>query len=151
MRNLKMIGLTAGVPDVCICHPTSYYHGMFIEFKSAIGKVSDTQKEMLYRLKKRNYKCVVCYSTGEAINAVIDYLKDFAAQADFTGRVGGRPCKMTASKTESAKKLLASGTSPKDVAHSLGISVPTLYRWIPAPRKEAVRKRTKKQLSLDCS
>jgi hypothetical protein len=39
---------------------------------------------------------------------------------------------MTISKIESAKKLLASGSLPKDIAHNLGISIPTLYRWIPA-------------------
>ena len=48
------------------------------------------------------------------------------------GRKGGRKPKMTASKIESAKKLLASGVPPKDVAKNLGVSVPTLYRWVPA-------------------
>ena len=48
------------------------------------------------------------------------------------GRTGGRKPKMTVSKIESAKKLLASGVPPKDVAKNLGVSVPTLYRWIPA-------------------
>jgi len=48
------------------------------------------------------------------------------------GRVGGRKRIMTDSKIKSAKKLLASGMLPKDVAADLGISVPTLYRWIPA-------------------
>jgi DNA invertase Pin-like site-specific DNA recombinase len=48
------------------------------------------------------------------------------------GRIGGRKRKMTDSKIESAKKLLANGVSPKDVAENLGISIPTLYRWIPA-------------------
>lgn len=48
------------------------------------------------------------------------------------GRIGGRKRKMTDSKIESAKKLLSSGVTPKDVADNLGISIPTLYRWIPA-------------------
>ena len=39
---------------------------------------------------------------------------------------------MTDSKIQSARKLLASGTPPKEVAKNLGVSVPTLYRWIPA-------------------
>ena len=48
------------------------------------------------------------------------------------GRKGGRKRKMTDSKIESARKLLASGVPPKDVARNLGVSVPTLYRWVPA-------------------
>jgi len=48
------------------------------------------------------------------------------------GRKGGRKRQMTESKIESAKKLLANGVPPRDVAKNLGVSVPTLYRWIPA-------------------
>ena len=50
----------------------------------------------------------------------------------ISGRKGGRKPKMTDSKIESAKKLLASGVPPKDVAKNLGVSIPTLYRWVPA-------------------
>lgn len=48
------------------------------------------------------------------------------------GRTGGRRRRMTDSKIVSAKKLLANGIPPRDVAKDLGVSVPTLYRWIPA-------------------
>lgn len=48
------------------------------------------------------------------------------------GRKGGRKPKMTDSKIESAKKLLSSGVPPKEVAKNLGVSVSTLYRWLPA-------------------
>jgi DNA invertase Pin-like site-specific DNA recombinase len=48
------------------------------------------------------------------------------------GRRGGRKRQMTDSKIKSAKKLLTSGVPPRDVANNLGVSVPTLYRWIPA-------------------
>jgi len=48
------------------------------------------------------------------------------------GRKGGRKPKMTDSKIESARKLLASGIPPRDVARNLGVSIPTLYRWMPA-------------------
>ncbi|MBA2710463.1 MAG: recombinase family protein [Tatlockia sp.] len=54
------------------------------------------------------------------------------AAAKAKGRIGGRKRKMTQSKIESAKQLLSSGSLPKDVAQNLGISVPTLYRWVPA-------------------
>lgn len=50
------------------------------------------------------------------------------------GRIGGRKRLMTKSKIESAKKLLESGTAPRDVAKNLGVSIPTLYRWLPASR-----------------
>ncbi len=53
------------------------------------------------------------------------------------GRVGGRKRAMTESKLESAKKLLASGEVPRDVAANLGVSLPTLYRWIPASERES--------------
>jgi len=48
------------------------------------------------------------------------------------GRVGGRKRVMTKSKLDSAKKLLNSGVSAKEVAKDLGVSLATLYRWIPA-------------------
>jgi DNA invertase Pin-like site-specific DNA recombinase len=48
------------------------------------------------------------------------------------GRKGGRKREMTESKIDSARKLLASGIPPKEVAKNLGVSVPTLYRWVPA-------------------
>ncbi len=51
------------------------------------------------------------------------------------GRIGGRKRTMTDSKLQSAKKLLADGVLPKDVAHDLGVSVPTLYRWLPASER----------------
>ncbi len=39
---------------------------------------------------------------------------------------------MTDSKIESAKKLLAAGMPPRDVAENLGVSIQALYRWVPA-------------------
>ena len=39
---------------------------------------------------------------------------------------------MTENKVQAAKNLFAQGMLPKDVAQNLEISVPTLYRWIPA-------------------
>jgi DNA invertase Pin-like site-specific DNA recombinase len=48
------------------------------------------------------------------------------------GRRGGRKRQMTDSKIETVKKLLANGVPPRDVAHNLGVSIPTLYRWVPA-------------------
>lgn len=48
------------------------------------------------------------------------------------GRRGGRKPVMTEQKVAAARKLLAGATSPREVAESLGVSVATLYRWVPA-------------------
>ncbi|MGI4829121.1 MAG: helix-turn-helix domain-containing protein, partial [Janthinobacterium lividum] len=48
------------------------------------------------------------------------------------GRTGGRKRLMTENKVKAAKKLLASGVPSRDVASNLGVSIPTLYRWVPA-------------------
>ena len=54
------------------------------------------------------------------------------------GRKGGRKPKMTDSKIESAKKLLASGVPPKDVAKNLGVSIPTCTAGCQPPRTLSV-------------
>jgi DNA invertase Pin-like site-specific DNA recombinase len=54
------------------------------------------------------------------------------AAARRRGRVGGRKRRMTPGKVESARKLLKGGMAPRDVAENLGVSIPTLYRWVPA-------------------
>jgi DNA invertase Pin-like site-specific DNA recombinase len=54
------------------------------------------------------------------------------AAARRRGRVGGRKRRMTPGKVESARKLLRSGMAPREVAQSLSVSIPTLYRWLPA-------------------
>ena len=48
------------------------------------------------------------------------------------GRMVGRKRRMTPSKIESAKHLLGGGMPPREVAKNLGVSIPTLYRWVPA-------------------
>lgn len=65
---------------------------------------------------------------------IVERTKAGLEAARKLGRRGGRKRKMTDSKLESAKKLLESGIPPKDVAKDLGISIPTLYRWLPASK-----------------
>jgi DNA invertase Pin-like site-specific DNA recombinase len=71
--------------------------------------------------------------TVERTRAGLEVARFSAGEATLTlGRVGGRKRKMTDSKLESARRLLAAGVPVKDVAKNLGVSVPTLYRWLPA-------------------
>ena len=53
-----------------------------------------------------------------------------AAARQF-GRMPGRKRLMTESKVVSARKLLDNGTPRREVAEHLGVSLPTLYRWVP--------------------
>ena len=52
------------------------------------------------------------------------------------GRRGGRTPRMTESKLILAKQKLANGLSFRDAAEAIGVSVATLYRWIPASKVE---------------
>jgi DNA invertase Pin-like site-specific DNA recombinase len=63
---------------------------------------------------------------------IIERTRAGLAVARALGRKGGRKRTMTDSKIDSAKKLLSSGVPPRDVAKDLGVSLATLYRWIPA-------------------
>jgi DNA invertase Pin-like site-specific DNA recombinase len=63
---------------------------------------------------------------------IVERTKAGLEAAKKLGRKGGRKRKMTDSKIKSAKKLLENGIPPKDVANNLGISIATLYRWVPA-------------------
>ena len=63
---------------------------------------------------------------------MVERTKAGLAVARELGRVGGRKRKMTPSKIIAAKNLFSQGMPVRDVADNLEISVPTLYRWIPA-------------------
>ncbi len=54
------------------------------------------------------------------------------------GRVGGRKTVMTPRRIDAARKLLASGTPARVIAITIGVSVATLYRHLPAPVQEAI-------------
>jgi DNA invertase Pin-like site-specific DNA recombinase len=63
---------------------------------------------------------------------IIERTRAGLAAAKCQGRVGGRKRQMTDNKVHAAKKLLVAGTPPREVAQTLGVSIPTLYRWLPA-------------------
>ena len=51
------------------------------------------------------------------------------------GRIGGRKRKMTDSKISAAKRLIQESVPTREVAKNLGVSIPTLYRWLPASHR----------------
>nr|WP_269078206.1 MULTISPECIES: helix-turn-helix domain-containing protein [Sphingomonadaceae] len=51
--------------------------------------------------------------------------------------LGGRKRVMTPRRIEAAGKLLAFGMSAGEIAPTIGVSIATLYRHLPAPMQEA--------------
>ncbi|HPB27764.1 MAG TPA: recombinase family protein [bacterium] len=67
---------------------------------------------------------------------IVERTRAGLAAAKKQGRAGGRRRRMTETKVNAARKLLADGMSPRDVAQNLGVSIPTLYRWLPAAESQ---------------
>lgn len=73
--NLKRQGVKAGVPDLCLPVARKNYHGLYIEMKSAKGKVSEKQEEWIDALLKNGYLAIVCHSFTDASNLITQYLE----------------------------------------------------------------------------
>jgi hypothetical protein len=71
---LKNEGVIAGISDLFLMSPNKTHHGMFIELKSAKGKLSEQQKYFLEQAKAKGYAACVCYSFEEAQAAINNYL-----------------------------------------------------------------------------
>ncbi len=74
-RHLKQQGVKRGVPDLCLPVPKGEHHGLFIEMKTEIGRVSEYQKWWLSQLTEKGYQCAVCRGWEEAVKCLEDYLK----------------------------------------------------------------------------
>lgn len=72
---LKKEGVLAGVPDVCIAEARGAWHGMYIELKRADGgRVSDEQKKVIEKLRKRGYRVEVAHGVDAAYNLFLGYI-----------------------------------------------------------------------------
>lgn len=71
---LKAEGVKSGVPDIFLAVPIGGDCGLWIEMKSAKGKLSENQKEWINALSSSGYQCAVCYSFAEAQAIIIKYL-----------------------------------------------------------------------------
>lgn len=69
---LKAEGVLAGVPDLFVADGRP---GLFIELKTATGRLSEAQKNMIEKLNTAGYPVAVCYGLDEAKKAFINYLE----------------------------------------------------------------------------
>lgn len=71
---LKAEGVRRGVPDLCLPVPCGVYHGLWIELKTATGRVTDYQRWWHDQLAGYGYMVEVCRSCADAIRAIEEYL-----------------------------------------------------------------------------
>jgi len=77
---LKREGVTPGIPDIHLPVARGGYFSLYIEVKTPAGTLSKAQKEIIPLLKAQNNKVVVCRSTQEIIDTVIEYLQEERTQ-----------------------------------------------------------------------
>ena len=74
-HNLKLQGVKAGVPDICLPVPRPGFHGLYIELKRREGgRVSYEQKAWIMTLNRFGYRAVVCRGWDEAREEIEHYL-----------------------------------------------------------------------------
>lgn len=74
-HNLRMQGVKAGVPDICLPVPRGGFNGMFIELKRRSGgRLSNEQKIWLELLRRQGYNAVCCKGMDEAVRTIEHYL-----------------------------------------------------------------------------
>ena len=86
-KMLKAEGLKPGVPDLCLPVARHGYYGLYIELKTAKGRVSKAQKWWLERLNEQGYKAVVCKGFASAVDVITEYLS-----MKEPGETEGKPC-----------------------------------------------------------
>lgn len=73
-RRLIAEGVLAGLPDVQVAYPSGENHGLFLEFKSNKGNLTQKQREVMFRLSSVGYRCYVVRSCIEALDRIEEYL-----------------------------------------------------------------------------
>jgi VRR-NUC domain len=72
---LKAQGVTPGVADVfCPIIGKNDEPGLWIEFKTETGRLSDDQTRFMLHVQNMGYAYRCCYTTEEAVSAVENYL-----------------------------------------------------------------------------
>ena len=74
-HNLRMQGVRAGVPDMCLPVPRGGFAALYIELKRQKGgRVSDEQRGWIEALNRAGNRAVVCRGFDEARTEIENYL-----------------------------------------------------------------------------
>jgi len=72
---MKAEGQRAGFPDLFLHVPREGFHGLAIEMKTKVGKVSPAQDDWMTFLASQGYAVSVCRSFDDARNVIEEYLR----------------------------------------------------------------------------
>ena len=78
----KVTGLKPGVPDTFLPVARCGFHGLYIEFKSAKGRVRDEQKIWIAKLTEQGYLVRTCRDTETAIEIAKAYVQGNLAELE---------------------------------------------------------------------
>jgi hypothetical protein len=70
----KAQGVRAGVPDLMLPVSRRSYHGLFIELKTAVGRVSDAQRDWIGTLNNLGYYACIARGQDECWKVLLWYL-----------------------------------------------------------------------------
>lgn len=71
---MRKEGVKKGMLDMFLAVPRGQFHGLFIEMKTARGRMTPEQVEWEKRLRASMYVVAVCRSADHAIDVIEDYL-----------------------------------------------------------------------------
>ena len=72
---LKLEGVKAGVPDICLPFAAGGFHGLYIELKAGKNTATDNQSKWICYLQGNGYCAAVCHGWEAAARLIIEYLK----------------------------------------------------------------------------
>ncbi len=72
--SLKRQGVMPGVADIFVALPNDKYHGLWIEMKSRLGRVTPKQKNFSDNMVQVGYDTIICRSWLSAKSAIETYL-----------------------------------------------------------------------------
>ena len=71
---MRREGVVSGVPDLFLAHANFFHYGLFIEMKSAKGKLSESQKNVIDKLQLVGYHVEICNSFESFKQTIENYL-----------------------------------------------------------------------------
>lgn len=113
--HFKRMGVRPGVPDLFLPYPCGGWSGLWLEMKTDKGHATACQRDWIEYLRDVGYCAYVCHNSGEAINAIEDYLR--MEHEDLVKRVARLERELAAARDRLAEK------NARDIARELADKV----------------------------